>query len=154
MALDEVRLAVVERLRLLPGIVQAPDEPTPGMPDDRMLFVYPRPGETTPFAHSGTFGKVVYQARDSMVIEWHYKIAADRIADFLIVGTPMLDSVRNAVWYEFRKDGGKFYKTIDMLYSLNTDHFGEMGWGVPPNDIFTWGFRLVLDFSHGIEVQA
>lgn len=148
MALSNICEAVVERLRLIPGFVQAPDTPPPALTEDRILLVYPRPGDTTPFAHSGSFGKVVYQARDSVIVEWHLRKAADQIALFLELGIPLLDSVRDTCWSEFARN--RFGKTIDALYSVNTDHFGEMGWSTD----FTWGFRVVLDVMHGNEVQA
>lgn len=154
MALTEVCSAITERLRLIPGIVQAVDGPPPQLGEDRMLIVYPLPGPSTPLAHRGGNGNPVIQNQDSIVVEWHVKMAYDQSIPFLAFGIPMLDAVRDTLWSEAARNG--FGKTIIKLAAVNTDHFGGMGWGggQNTNETPTLGFRLILDVTHGSEISA
>lgn len=148
MALANVCAAIVERLRLIPGVVQAPDAPPSQLVEDRMLIVYPMPGASTPMAHNGRDRQAVIQNRDNVIVEWHFKVAADQVAAFLGIATPLIDQIRDTIWSEFLRN--RFGGTVDLLYAVNTDQFGEMGWGTD----FTYGFRMNLDLLHGTSISA
>ena len=148
MALEQVIAAIHGRLALVPGVVQVPDAPPPQLADDRMLLVYPQPGASTPMQHGGRTGQAVMQHRDVIVVEWHLKAAMDQAAVFLALGVPLFDLVRDLLWSEYVRH--QFNGTVTLLTAINTDHFGEMGWGSDP----TWGFRLLLDVMHAAEITA
>lgn len=147
MGLDEARLAIVERLRLIPGIAQGPDAPTPNIPEERMLFVYPIPGTSSPAAHSGKFGGPVITNTDAMIVEWHMKVAGNQLERFLTTATPMLEDVRDLIWGEFIRN--RFGNTVEMLTTVATDQFGRLDWGKEE----TWGFILRLTLTTQAEVR-
>lgn len=148
MALTEICAAITNELRSIPGVSQVPDAPPAQLGEDRMLVIYPQPGPSTPASHRGRSGNVVISNRDVIVVEWHLKRAADQTAEFLQLGVPLLDLMRTTLWRAFNP--GRFGGTVEGLYSIDTDHFGELGWGSD----HTWGFRLMLDLSHSADVGA
>lgn len=146
MGLAEICAAFQTRLGVIPGFDQVTIVPPPQLPDDRMLIITPNPGDVTTYAHASEAGRPVIQCNDKVVIEAHYKIAQDQIGPAIAWATPMLDTVRNAIWLGYHVDqvGG----TITLLNSVTTDRFGGLGWGTDP----TFGFVLTLDLMHAEEV--
>lgn len=146
MGLAEICAAFKTRLEVIPGFDQVTIEPPAQLPDDRMLIITPNPGDAKPYAHASEAGRPVVECNDKVVIEAHYKIAQDQIGAAIAWATPMLDTVRNAIWLGYHADqmGG----SITLLRTVTTDRYGGLGWGTDP----TFGFVLTLDLMHAEEV--
>lgn len=146
MPLSEICSNIVSRLSTIPGFDQVTDQPPPQLPDDRMIIVTPMPGAGVPWTHASADGHPVVEYRDKVVVEAHHKIAGDQNAAAIAWATPMLDTVRNTLWFGWLTD--KFGGTVTLLSSITTDQWGGLGWGADP----TFGFVLSLDLTHAEEI--
>lgn len=149
MALSEIVAAIVDVCRTVPGSVSVPDAPPGQLADDRMLIVYPQPGPSVAAQHTGraNTGPVI-RNDDAIIVEWHLKRSADVIAESVPEMTEMTDALRDALWGAFART--RFGGTVIGMTSIETDRFGELGWGSD----FTFGVRLLLNITHAAELAA
>lgn len=146
--LTDVCQAMINRLRLVPGIGQAPDFPPAQLSADRTLLVYPIPGSSTPAQHSGRGGAPVYQNADTVVVEWHLKIQADHLEQGVEESTRMTDALRDAIWSEFLRN--RFGNTVIGITSIDTQMIHDLVW----NREHSFGVRLTVSLTHLTEIAA
>lgn len=146
--LADVVAAMVTRLRLVPGIDDAPDFPPSQLSADRTLLVYPIPGSSTPQQHSGRNGGLVYANDDTVVVEWHLKIQADHLEQGVEESTRMTDALRDAIWSEFARN--RFGTDVIGITSIDTQMIHDLVW----NGEHTFGVRLTVNLTHLTEIAA
>lgn len=147
MSLTLLCAAIVDELQDVTGVT-TPDQPTPNVPDAKMLFVYPNIGNTKPASHRGSTGPVI-ECRDTLVVEFHMPNPLDALAYGIQQTTPILDAVRDTLWAGYAH--GAFRAAgLTILHAVNTESFGNMGWGKQD----TFGFRLTLDVSHAMQLTV
>ena len=145
MAIASVRQALINRLRLLPNIDNAPDYPTPNLADGRTLFVYAVPGSSSIQAHTGSHRGLPFRNLDRFIIEYHCKIQPDRLADGIQITEEMCDLMRFDLWSAFNED--RFNGTAISIGSIDTNAYGDLGWGSDTS----FGFRLSIEIGHADE---
>lgn len=126
MGLSSKQAAIVAALRSI-GIdgMDVPDHPRPQLQAKRTAWAYPLPGDSAVQTHSGGF-----QNLDEILVEYHHKLAADQIAEFLAEGAERIDQFRQALWLASNQ--------ALAIRSINTTRWGSLGWGTD----HSYGFRL------------
>lgn len=145
MSLDAVRTAIQAKMATISGI-QVP-EPVPIHLEDKTIVVYPQPGESAAAMNRGGGGGIVISARDTILVEYHRRIPEPAFGTVIGDVTSMTQLIRDAIWSEYTPAGSKFSGTADVLHSVRTVHFGELGWNE-----WTFGVRIAIDLTHFTEV--
>ena len=142
MSLSAVLAAFHTVLSAVPGPDRFPVNPPAMLSDNRMVLIYPQPGPSAPYLQAGRSGFPVYRHEETIIVEFHLRIAEDRIDEAIPESTELLDLVRQAIWTRQAID--QYGGVIDGITRIDTLQFGELGWGSD----FTFGFRLGIELTH------
>lgn len=139
MSLADVRLAMMESLATISGVV-VPADPLPKKIDDKTILVFPNVQTATVISKAQGRG-VATAVEGSMYVEYHRRVPYEHLGSTMGDITSMIDTITDLVWGELA--GGRFDGTVHNIQGVSLAHFGALGWNE-----WTFGARLMVSFTY------